>query len=90
MIRIEGFQVDGTVVFRVRDNGIGMDPQILNRLSEANSNWDSFEKGHIGIRNVHERIRLYFGDPFGLHFESTLGKGTVVTIIIPQLDGDAA
>jgi two-component system sensor histidine kinase YesM len=37
----------------------------------------------IGLRNVHERIRLFYGPPYGLEIDSSLGKGTTVSLTIP-------
>ncbi|MEH7333858.1 hypothetical protein V7161_14535 [Neobacillus drentensis] len=38
---------------------------------------------NIGIKNVHDRIRLHFGAKYGLQVESKLGEGTAVTICLP-------
>ncbi len=38
----------------------------------------------MGVRNVHARIRLYFGESYGLHCESTPGVGTTITVRIPS------
>ncbi|MNR63918.1 hypothetical protein D3C85_1863860 [compost metagenome] len=44
------------------------------------------EKGSgVGLRNVHERIQLYFGMDYGVHVSSELEEGTVVHITIPAL-----
>ncbi|MNP81594.1 hypothetical protein D3C76_1799960 [compost metagenome] len=43
----------------------------------------------VGVRNVHERIRLTFGEPYGLEFESRLEEGTTVKVWLPLLDGEA-
>jgi two-component system sensor histidine kinase YesM len=39
---------------------------------------------HIGLKNIHDRIRLEFGATYGLHVDSTLGAGTRVTIEMPM------
>jgi two-component system sensor histidine kinase YesM len=36
-----------------------------------------------GLRNVHERIKLYFGEEYGLHIDSEPGQGTQVTLQLP-------
>ncbi|MFJ7933381.1 sensor histidine kinase [Sporosarcina sp. NPDC096371] len=72
------------LLIQVRDNGVGMDNEQLqylqNRLSEPSS---TLTEDHIGLKNVHDQIRYYFGDPYGIEIESIQGEGTTVTIRIP-------
>ena len=60
----------------VEDNGVGIDPQALPNLLTQDS-------GGYGIKNVHERIQLYYGKEFGLTLESKLSVGTRATLTIP-------
>ncbi|MNP69796.1 hypothetical protein D3C76_1659430 [compost metagenome] len=39
----------------------------------------------VGVKNVHERIQLYYGKGYGLSFQSELEEGTTVTITIPAI-----
>ncbi len=80
----------GTLILEVVDNGVGMDPARAEGLLLAPSpdtpghgeeGQESFNK--IGIRNVHERIRLHFGQAYGLHIESRPGIGTRVRMALP-------
>lgn len=67
----------------VADDGSGMDAVALNRLREAlaQASVDTAEGGsHIGLVNIHRRIRLIYGSDCGLMVESTLGGGTRVTL----------
>ncbi|HHX38157.1 MAG TPA: sensor histidine kinase [Clostridiaceae bacterium] len=67
------------------DNGIGMSPEKLEniravirmRYSEAK------ETTHIGLRNVNERTRLYYGEEYGLSVDSKENEGTLVRITLP-------
>ena len=45
-------------------------------------------RNSVGVLNVHERIRLYYGKEYGLTFESTRGAGTEVEIHIPYEKGE--
>ena len=45
---------------------------------------DRGERVGFGLTTVHERLRLFFGDEYGLRVESTEGKGTVITARIPS------
>jgi len=73
----------GAVVIEVRDNGVGMDEQKLSNIL-------SYEGPHhkggtgIGVRNVHQRIQLYYGSDYGLELSSELDEGTLVRLVIPE------
>jgi two-component system sensor histidine kinase YesM len=73
----------GAVVIEVRDNGVGMDEERLNNIL-------CFEGTHhkdgtgIGVRNVHQRIQLYYGSDYGLEISSELDEGTLVRLVIPE------
>lgn len=65
----------------ITDNGAGMSQE---RLQALNSNMNS-EKNHLGygLYNVNERIRLFYGEQFGVVAASELNQGTTVTLTIP-------
>jgi len=72
----------------VQDNGRGMDEAALGALvrNVYSSNSDDasmLTRPGMGVRNVHERIRLYFGEGYGLSFFSRIEKGTTITVKIP-------
>ncbi|MCQ5129747.1 sensor histidine kinase [Butyricicoccus faecihominis] len=74
-------KADGAnVVLTVTDNGIGMDEAQCHAILSH----DQSEPGGIGIKNVADRIRIYFGAPYGLSIESEPDRGTRVTIRLPQ------
>ena len=75
-------EADGSdLLLKVADNGAGMNEAQVRELQAG-----IYEDKHtgLGLVNVHKRIRLYCGEPYGLLFESTMGKGSVVTIRLPQ------
>jgi len=86
LIRITGERRDATMIIRVSDNGVGMEPTQLGALT--NGQIEPSRTSGVGVRNVQERIRLYFGPDYGLQFESTPGAGTVATLRIPAIGGD--
>ena len=49
------------VIFTIEDDGVGMPPEVVDRLLTAPAG-----KSGIGVKNVHERIRLTYGEPYGL------------------------
>ncbi len=67
----------------IKDNGVGMDVEEINSALKENK-INRIEKGDsIGILNVNARIKMAFGDAYGLYYESTENEGTCVTIRIP-------
>ena len=83
-ITVEICQDGGDILFRVRDNGVGMSPeQVEAILARAPG-----ENAGIGIRNVDDRLKIYFGREYGLHITSELDVGTCVEIRMPKVRGD--
>lgn len=81
-IAVSAMLEGGDVVIKVADNGLGMSEAQLERVLSGAAPARSKGSG-VGVRNVQERIRLYFGPLYGLSFESELEVGTVVTIRFP-------
>ena len=74
----------------VSDNGAGMPPEVANRLlSEQRDPLPASGSG-IGVRNVHRRIQLTFGEGYGLTIFSEPDEGTTVRLRLPALDGEQA
>jgi two-component system, sensor histidine kinase YesM len=72
--------IDDTLVLEVIDDGMGMRPETLERIHGGE---DGDGTSGYGIRNVDRRIKLTFGDSYGVHIFSRLGIGTAVRILIP-------
>ncbi|MBP5265783.1 MAG: histidine kinase [Lachnospiraceae bacterium] len=74
---------DGELWIEIKDNGVGMDTEEINAALEANQ-INRIEKGDsIGILNVNARIKMAFGESYGLFYQSAENEGTCVTIRIP-------
>ncbi|MHB1484174.1 MAG: cache domain-containing sensor histidine kinase [Saccharofermentanales bacterium] len=86
-IYINAFTVDDTLVITISDDGIGMDEETCKRILQPPTSEASLSKSGsgsgFGIRNVNERIKLYFGDKYGVRFESEIGVGTTAFIYLP-------
>lgn len=69
------------VYISISDNGCGMDKETLDELMEKikGSEPSSGKKG-IGIKNVYQRLKIYYGDSFDLNIESTPHSGTTITL----------
>ncbi len=73
------------ILMMVEDNGVGMTEEKCAEILKK----EPGEKGGIGIKNVHDRIRIYFGEQYGLTIHSELDRGTCVEIRMPKLlEGD--
>jgi two-component system sensor histidine kinase YesM len=83
-VTVSGEQIDDLIVLEVYDDGAGMDEL---RLSEVNEHilFNSGVGLGKGLRNVHQRIRVHFGEEYGLNIHSDLGKGTRCILIFPAL-----
>lgn len=86
---------NGDVCFQIADTGRGMEPEILaglqTKLSLAYPEPapDGEPAKSIGLSNIHNRLRLLFGESYGITIESRLGEGTNVTIKIPAVNINA-
>lgn len=72
------------MAIRISDNGVGMDEEKLHRIRTSLSlGPEGGATDRIGLKNVHDRIRLQYGAPYGLSIESAPGAGTTVTLKLP-------
>jgi two-component system sensor histidine kinase YesM len=90
LIRISGWQEAGMLHFLVTDNGIGMPQEKVDEImrgERAASEADCLDQqiGNFGIRNVMDRLRLYYKGNDSLEIHSALGEGTSVHISIPKV-----
>ncbi|WP_162463257.1 sensor histidine kinase [Paenibacillus psychroresistens] len=91
-IRIEGIRVDDDVYIRITDNGVGMADEKKRELQAAllTDAYQEEDEIHIGLKNIFDRIRLYFGKGYGLTLTSELGKGTSIEIKVKFLERESA
>lgn len=82
-IQVWGYEEKDDLVFIVSDNGHGMEKQYLEDL-RASLDEESNTRYGIGLKNIHRRIKLYYGINYGLVINSSPGKGTSVTVRIPK------
>ncbi|SHH91106.1 sensor histidine kinase [Clostridium grantii] len=85
LIKIKGYREENDIVLVVEDNGVGMNEELTKNILIRKVD-DSFKTGGVGVKNVHERIQLYYGKNYGLRYESELGIGTKVYIKVPVLE----
>ncbi|HWT73182.1 MAG TPA: sensor histidine kinase [Mobilitalea sp.] len=82
-ITVTGQRMDEDICFQVIDNGIGMDEEELSSLRKAVELPGSEQSTGFGLANVNKRIKLNYGNRYGLDVQSKKGEGTVITIKIP-------
>ncbi|MEG1520246.1 MAG: histidine kinase, partial [Clostridia bacterium] len=80
-IKITGRKDGDAIVLSVIDNGLGMSEEQVKSLFTDNS-----DKNGVGVKNVHNRIQIYFGQEYGITVNSELDKGTEIKIRIPIIE----
>ncbi|WNR46035.1 cache domain-containing sensor histidine kinase [Paenibacillus roseipurpureus] len=83
-ICISAMVAERTLIVEVRDNGVGMDEPTLHKLLLSLTEEASSDTG-IGLRNVYQRLKLYYSDQAQMRVESDMMMGTKITISIPLM-----
>ena len=73
------------ILIVVSDNGVGMTEEQCRKILQK----DRSDSGGIGVKNVNDRLVIYFGEGYGLTIQSELDVGTTVTVRIPKIKGEA-
>jgi len=76
-LRITGKRTEQGIVLTVEDNGVGMTQDTSEMLLQNNP------EGHFGVYSVNHRIKLIFGQEYGVNVHSVEGEGTRIDIILP-------
>lgn len=83
-IKIKGAAEEKKVVLEVTDNGAGINEELIPSILSGNyKSKQSEDHTRIGLINVDRRIKIYYGQEYGLSISSTPGAGTCVKINIP-------
>lgn len=69
------------ILMTVQDNGVGMTPEQCSKILQK----DRSDSGGIGVKNVNDRLKIYFGSAYGLTIQSEPDVGTAVTVRIPKI-----
>lgn len=86
IIAVTAVQKEDGLWFTIQDNGLGMTEEQVESLLTEHAHVSSKRGSGIGVKNVNERIRLYFGNEYGLSIESEPDEGTTIRIHLPALD----
>ncbi|HEY0826925.1 MAG TPA: sensor histidine kinase [Bacilli bacterium] len=84
-IHVSAIRDADNIMISVKDDGPGIEPNQLAELLHilGQKSLADYSGISIGLKNVHERLRLVYGPVYGIHIESTFGQGTTVLITIP-------
>lgn len=82
-IVITGWQEDTDICILVSDDGVGMSAETLSNILSGQESHHT-RGSNIAVYNIHNRLKLLYGENYGLHYESTEGKGCEVTLRIPM------
>ena len=78
-------QEDETILLFIADDGDGVPQDRLNELNTLFGNKSSVSERPLALRNIHDRIQLAFGEPYGLRIENNKKGGATVIVLIPYL-----
>ena len=81
LLLVKGFMKNDNAVLQVIDNGVGMDEETLAHIYERHKM--NYQSNGVGVYNVQKRLQLYYGNEYGITYESKKGEGTTATITIP-------
>ena len=84
IIKVSARVCDQIVELMVHDNGTGMSPSQVESINEQMQKDMITESRHIGLSNVNQRIKLSFGEEYGVNIQSDM-SGTTVTVIFPYI-----
>jgi two-component system sensor histidine kinase YesM len=83
-IQITGIRKENGILLQVIDNGLGISQEEIQNIYRKDRT--SEDGSGIGVQNVDLRIKLHYGEQYGLHFESEIGVGTTVSVWLPIIE----
>ena len=86
MIMVKAWRKEDELYLSVADNGLGMTEDKVEMILTGKSTSGNGRGSGIGVKNVNERIKLYFGEAYGLTIDSEPDEGTTVIIHLPAKD----
>lgn len=87
-IEIEARCVGERLEISVRDNGPGIEPEVMETLTRYMENPDMERRTSFGLMNVHDRLRLMYGERYGIRIQTQQGRTTEVVLSLPGGEGE--
>ena len=87
-IEIEARCVGERLEISIRDNGPGIEPEVMETLTQYMENPDMERKTSFGLMNVHDRLRLMYGKRYGIRIQTQQGRTTEVVLSLPGGEGE--
>lgn len=87
-IEISIYDEVGYLIVEISDNGVGITKEKLDYINGKLNNYQDNSKKSIGISNVNDRIKMFYGEEYGLYILSSLDIGTKVIILLPSKKGE--
>jgi two-component system sensor histidine kinase YesM len=84
VISIIGYEDIECVILKIKDNGVGISQALADKINQGFQSDEIKEDAHIGLSNVNQRIRLIFGEAYGIKIYGKEGEGTIVEMRIPK------
>ncbi|QNK59576.1 sensor histidine kinase [Paenibacillus sp. PAMC21692] len=84
VISIIGYEERTSIVLKIKDNGVGLSHAMADKINQGLQSKEIKEDAHIGLSNVNQRIRLIFGENYGIRIFGKEGEGTIVEMRIPK------
>lgn len=85
-IEITGRKENNDIILTIKDDGVGMDEETLEKLRKEITRKCKETDAGFGLANVNERIRMHFGEEYGMKIDSVQNVGTTVTVTIPAIN----
>lgn len=85
LLTISGRIQDNSIVLTVEDNGLGMSSEQLEQVSSDLLEENSMDNAGYGLKNINDRIKIFYGSEYGIILQSRLNHGTIVTMRIKKL-----
>lgn len=86
---IRAYLKQGNLCFEIEDNGRGMSDEEIHKILNLQYTASSRMFSGIGIKNIHDRIDMYFGSDYTITFKSRVGYGTKVILTLPVINDES-
>ena len=83
IVNIKGNKIADNIVFVVEDNGVGIKSDLLKKINDVLNTENDESCEYFAVSNINKRIKLFYGNSYGLSINSIEQEGTMVKIIIP-------